>query len=583
MVRRGDVGIACAALLAVWAAAGGSAACAVAAAASSVAACAKLLSLRRQRRLASVRQQTSGKTAVVIGAGAGGLGTAVKLRELGLSVTVLEKGGGVGGVWRVNTYPGSEADVVSDVYCFSFFPYDWSRKWALQGELLRYFEDMVAHFNLANSIVFSAEVTGAVWGRVHDGRTAWTVTAEVAERGGDTRVATYTADYVVCATGMLHKPRLPAFFHEYEEKQRENSNSDESFVGLQLHTSEWGSLQPEALRGKRMAVVGTGSSGIQTVCAMAGVCSIDVLQRSPPWVAPKVHPERSEFERALYRNSDLLRLAARLRWFLFYELAFKVIYDHTTRGGATLRRMVRRIFEKKMTEKFTCGNPENERRILPEYEVGCKRVCLHDDWVPTLERDDVTIVSDRIAGVTRTGLRTVDAEGVSTDRAYDVIVYATGYRSNIFVLPIEVVGEGSLKLSEYWEYERDASGREAVASKAYHGVGVPGFPNFFMVDGPVTNGVNSIIYSIECQLALVEEVVAHTVLNGHTAASPTRAAVDEQVRYSAQKILRHVVAHPSCGGDSNLNKRGIPNNWHSSIMSYWHATRTLHPSDWVFS
>ncbi|MHB1218330.1 MAG: flavin-containing monooxygenase [Alphaproteobacteria bacterium] len=405
----------------------------------------------------------------IIGAGPGGLAMAVKLKQAGLDdFTVFERSAGPGGTWWDNTYPGAGVDIASSLYSFSFKrDYDWSRTHANQAELLRYIDAVVEEFGLRPHLRFGAGVAEA----------AWDDTAQAYDlRLDDGTVHRFRA--VVSGLGMLNVPNYPTW------------PGLESFAGPKFHTARW--EHRHDLSGKRVAVVGTGSTAAQVVPALAPkVGHLTLYQREAGWILPKMERDFTEEERARLRRSPLLRDWRRflVQWNL--ELARRAI-DPAAKHQARLR-------QRALDHLATVRDPATRAALTPDYPLYCKRVIVSDDFYAALNRENVALVPRPVASVTRTGL--VDVDGV--ERPADVLVMATGFKAASYLHGLSVKGREGRSLHEAWGTE----------PQAFLGICVPGFPNFFILYGPNTNG-GSIIFNLERQAEWIARALRRVARRG---------------------------------------------------------------------
>ena len=397
---------------------------------------------------------------VVIGAGFGGIGMAIALKQAGIDdFVVLDRADDLGGTWRDNSYPGLTCDVPSQLYSFSFRPWRWSRRFPPREEILAYLHALVAERGLGPHLRFGCGVAAAEF---DERRAVWNLTLD---DGG-----TLQATAVVCAVGQLGRPALP------------DIAGRDGFAGPSWHSARWN--HDVDLAGRRVAVVGTGASAIQFVPEIAKVAGhVDVYQRSAPYVLPKADRPYRDAEQALYDRLPVVRKADRLRIFLYGELLTSgfVLSPKLLAGPMQMwRRQLR----------TQIADPELRAKCVPDYVMGCKRVVFSNDWYPALARPNVELVTDPIERIVPDGVVTADG----TTRAADVIIYGTGFKAVEFLAPMRVTGLDGSRLQEAW---RDGA-------QAYLGITVSGFPNFFMLYGPNTNlGGNSIIYMLEGQIGYV--------------------------------------------------------------------------------
>jgi len=367
-----------------------------------------------------------------------GLCMGMKLKRAGIeSFTIYEKADRVGGTWRENTYPGLRCDVPSLLYQYSFDPNpDWSHTFSPGDEIWRYFEAATDRHALRSHIEFGKEIVDA---RFEDGR--WRI------RTGDGDEA--TADFLVSACGVLHHPRVPKI------------DGLESFEGAAFHSARWD--HSVDLRGKRVAVVGTGSTGVQIVTALAESAGrLTLFQRTAQWILPVPNLPASRPSRALMRRFPLLsKLGYRWTQAVFELFAVALIRPGWQRSLVSwgCRRNLRRV-----------KDPELRRGLTPDYQPMCKRLVLSNGFYKAMQRNNVELVTDAIDHVEPAGVVTKDG----ALHELDVLVLATGFDAHAYMRPLELTGQNGVTLGEAWRDGR----------RAYRTVAVPGFPNFFMLLGP---------------------------------------------------------------------------------------------------
>jgi cation diffusion facilitator CzcD-associated flavoprotein CzcO len=381
----------------------------------------------------------------------------VYLRRAGIETfTIYESSLGIGGTWWDNTYPGAEVDVGSHLYCFSFKPYDWTRTHARQPELQKYLEETVDEFGLRPHLRLGVTVESATW---DDVRHVWSV-----------RLDDGTVDkchVIVSGVGFLNVPRYP------------NWPGLDEFMGPKFHTARW--EHHHDLTGKVVAVVGTGSSATQVVPAIQPIVrKLYVFQREPGWVLPKGERDLTDDERALFSH-PWRRRRERLR--LKYLLEKNLLGGTIWRPGTKRQRAREEVCRAYIARQFK-DRPDLAAAVTPDYPYPGKRPIFASTFYPALKKDNVELVPKAVASVTRTGI--VDTDGV--ERPVDVIVMATGFQPANYLARLPVVGRGGRTLQEHWAGE----------PRAYLGITVPGFPNFFMLYGPGTNG-GEIVTMLEAQ------------------------------------------------------------------------------------
>lgn len=399
---------------------------------------------------------------VIIGGGFAGIAAAVRLSEAGVDdLLILEKADRLGGTWRDNTYPGAACDVPSHLYSYSWDQPMWPRRYSHQGEILDYIDRVAADAGLDAKTRFGTTVDRLEW---DEASSQWEILLDGGER--------LTADVAISAVGQLNRPALP------------DIAGQDSFHGPSWHSARW--RHDVDLEGKVVAVIGTGASAVQIVPEVAKVASrVEVYQRTPPYVIPRNERVFEGLEKTILSKFPVTRKLDRARIFATGELLMASYINDK------MSKFVEMKWQKAMS---VIDDPDLRKKLTPEYRIGCKRICFSDDWYPALVRSNVDLVSEGIESVTPSGIRTADGK----DHNVDVIVYATGFKSTEFLMPMEVVGRGGLELQEHWR----------KGASAYLGVTVGHFPNFFMLYGPNTNlGANSIIFMIESQVSYIVDAV----------------------------------------------------------------------------
>ncbi|WP_030897749.1 flavin-containing monooxygenase [Streptomyces sp. NRRL F-5126] len=399
----------------------------------------------------------------VIGSGFAGIGAAVRLRREGITdFVVLERADSVGGTWRDNEYPGCACDVPSHLYSFSFAPNpDWPRTFSGQPYIRAYLEDVVDTFGIGSHLRLGREVLSARWdtAELH-----WVV--ETGGRGpGPT---TYTADVVVSAGGPLSDPKTP------------DIPGLADFPGPVFHTARWD--HDVDLRGKRVAVIGTGASAIQVVPAIQPeVGHLTLFQRTPPWVMPRHDRDITRFERAAHRAVPATGALRRRGLWTIRELQVQAFTRHPGELGV-VEAIARRHLAKAI------GDPDLRARLTPSYRIGCKRILLSNTYYPALARPNVDVVTSGLAEVR--GSELVGADGSTAE--VDAIVLGTGFHVTDMPIAERVTGAAGRTLAETWR----GSGMRSL-----RGATVDGFPNWMTIIGPNTGlGNSSMILMIEAQL-----------------------------------------------------------------------------------
>ena len=401
----------------------------------------------------------------IVGTGFAGLGMAVTLRRRGVRDFLLfERAGEVGGTWRDNTYPGCACDIRSDLYSFSFAPNpDWSHRFARQPEILAYLQGVARRFGLEPHIRLHHDLERAEWDETEG---LWRL---------QTSGGAYSARVLVSGHGPLVAPSWP------------DLPGLEGFPGPRIHTARWD--HTAELRGRRVAVIGTGASAVQLIPELQRVAAqVTVFQRTPPWVLPRLDAATSPGRRALFRRVPVLQRAARAWDFAFAEA------QHLTFTNALAGRLGETLARAHLA--WQVRDPALRARLTPDYRLGCKRILLSDDYYPALSRPNVELVTEAITRLRGDALETADGRA----RHFDVLIGATGFEATRPPIAGRLFGHGGRSLAEAW----------TPHGQALRGTTVAGFPNLFLLAGPNTAlGHNSLVYIIEAQLDYVWQALAY--------------------------------------------------------------------------
>jgi len=412
-------------------------------------------------------------TALIIGSGFGGQAAAINLRRIGIDdFLILERRSYMGGTWSQNGYPGAAVDVQSPLYSLSFEPYDWTQMFAEQAELVEYTNYVLQKHGLRDKTQLNANVTQVSWDEV---RALWCVQTEAQ--------GSFYARFLINASGPLSTPVIPAF------------KGRDSFQGKSFHTNAWD--RDYDLRGKRVAVIGSGASAAQVIPAIAPVVrELEVFQRTPHWVLPRPDRVFSPLERKLLRAKLVYK---GLRTAIYWGLESRVVgfkYSKTMLN-VVAERAARAHIHAQLTD------PALRAAVTPEYTIGCKRIILSSTLYPALARDNVHLHTkeDGVAEINERGILTTKGQQLDLD----LIVYSTGYDATDGVISYPVIGKGSVSVQDQWrEFPR-----------AYLGTTLPGFPNFFVVTGPNTGiGHTSAIFVIEAQMEYIRRAIAEVLERG---------------------------------------------------------------------
>ncbi|OBI52484.1 cyclohexanone monooxygenase [Mycobacterium sp. E787] len=497
--------------------------------------------------------------ALVIGAGFSGLYMLHRLRELGIRTRLLEKAENVGGTWLFNRYPGARCDIESIEYSYSFSDeiqrdWVWTESMPAQPEIEAYLNFVADRLDLRRDIQFCTEVVAMAF---DEDAGAWVVRTAAGQ--------TFRAPFVIAATGILSVPLEPGI------------PGMDTFAGTSLFTSRW----PRAgvdLTGKRVGVIGTGSTGVQLIPVVAReALRLTVFQRSPaytlPWRVRRLEPGELDEMKARY---DEIRAAQRAHPVGAARLsAFSVLLGMLGRPplkSATREEQLRAIEDNGILGALNWGDiffdieanrmagklygeavarivkdPDTATALVPDHPFGCKRPIIDQGYYETFNRDNVTLVDLRAAPI-----REVTPTGIRTDRGcheMDVIVYATGFDAMTGALSrIDVRGRGGVSLGDFWAGHGPLS---------YLGLAVAGFPNLFTIQGPGSpSAATNFVAALEQHVEWIGDCIAHLSSNGIRTIEATPAAQQEWIDHATALVAPTVLMHPSC--NSWYNGGNVP-------------------------
>ncbi|GAA1098954.1 flavin-containing monooxygenase [Tsukamurella spumae] len=439
----------------------------------------------------------------IIGAGFAGIGAAIRLQDKGIDdYLVFERDTRVGGTWRDNTYPGAACDIPSRLYSYSFAPNpDWSHTYSGSAEILQYIDGMVESSGVAPHIRFEHTVTGVVYDATAG---EWTISFEGREPE--------RARAVIIASGPLANCSFPAI------------RGIEDYEGHKIHSARWD--HDYDFTGKKVAVVGTGASGVQIVPELVQqAASVKVFQRTPGWVLPRINTETGEFTKSIYRRIPGAQQLARALWFWGHEsVALGVVWN------TPLTRVVEAV--SKLHLRLQVRDRWLRRQLTPDFAAGCKRLLMTSDYYPALQRENCTLVTWPIARIAPQGIRTV--EGV--EHRFDCIVFATGFDVSKTGSPIPVTGLDGRVLADEW----------SGGAYAYRSVAVSGYPNLYVTFGPNSGpGHSSALVYMEAQIDYITDAIAQLIGNGWKALD-VRAEVQEEYNRDIQRRLTSTTWNSGC-------------------------------------
>ncbi len=475
---------------------------------------------------------------IIIGTGFAGLAMAIRLRQHEITDFVaLERAAEVGGTWRDNSYPGCACDVPSQLYSFSFElnPY-WSRNFSSQQEIWDYLRHCAGSYGLRPHIRFHHEVLDAAWDHP---RRRWRVRTNRGE---------LTSDVLITGTGPLSDPKVP------------DIPGLDSFQGKIFHSARWD--HDHDLRGRRVAVAGTGASAIQFVPQIQPkVAALTLFQRTPAWIVPRNERDIRGFEQTLYRAVPGLQRLVRAGIYCGRESLVPGLTVHPR-----LLKFAESIARTHLRRQVT--DPHLRDRLTPDYTIGCKRILISNDYLPALTKPNVELVT---SGIARLGPDWVQAaDGTRAD--VDTVIFGTGFHVTDMPMASWIHGRDGRSLADVW----------AGGMQAHRGTTVAGFPNLFMVVGPNTGlGHTSLIYMIESQVAYAIDALRYL---RRTGAAAVEVRPDAALAYN-QDVQRRMARTVWTTGGCNswyLDDHGHNTTlWPTFTWRFRRATRRFQPAEYM--
>jgi 4-hydroxyacetophenone monooxygenase len=502
----------------------------------------------------------AGFRAVIVGAGVSGLAMAIKLHEAGIPFVVYEKNATVGGTWLENSYPGCGVDTPNHFYSLSFEPiHDWPAHFSKRDELWKYLERLADHYDIRRHIVFETEVTGA---RYDETRARWHITT----RDAAGKTGTIDANVMITAVGQLNRPSIP------------NIAGLADFAGPKFHTARWD--HSVALAGKRVAMIGTGASGMQVGPSIAPIVDhLTIFQRSAHWAVYNAN----------YHKSVSPGKAAALKIIPFYAkwYRFQLLWASSDGLHASLHvdpdwhtpdqslNATNQAFREQLIAYIrdqVNGDDSLLRKVVPPYPPYGKRMLRDNHWYRTLTRDNVDLVTEPIERIAPDGV-------VTRDGAFwpaDVLVLATGFDAQRMLAPMHIEGHGGHTIRELWGDDNP---------RAYLGITVPGFPNLFMIYGPGTNLAHggSAIYHSECQVRYIMQCLRELLETGAASMEVRQDPHDRFNEYLDATHARMVWAHRGVGNWYKNRHGRVVTNSPFRLVDYRAMTEKLDRGDYVMT
>jgi cation diffusion facilitator CzcD-associated flavoprotein CzcO len=466
----------------------------------------------------------------IVGAGFGGLGMAMRLKQEGVDdFVVIERGDDVGGTWWANSYPGCQCDIPSNLYSFSFAcnP-DWDRAYPMRDQILGYLRGCAERSGILPHIRLNSELLGATW--VADAQ-HWEL---------ETSTGLLAARVLVAAPGLLSEPSTPVL------------PGMERFEGNAFHTAEWD--HSDDLTGTRVALIGAGATAVQVVPEIQPrVGRLHLFQRTPPWVIPHMDHAVARGMREVYRRVPVMQKLSRAGSYALRE---------GTALGVTRERRLLKGYElnARLHLRRQVPDPELRRRLTPDYEIFCKRIILSNRWYPAIQEPNVELVSSGVAELREHSI--VDGDGV--EREIDTLIFATGFKPAELPIAERIHGRDGDSLAEIWQ----------GSPQAYLGTTVAGFPNLLLFYGPNLNlGHSSIVYMIESQIAYALDALRTMRLRG-AAEFEVRPEVQAAYNEDVQARLAHSVWNTGGCGSWYIDRNGRNSiQWPGFTFEYRRRTR----------
>ena len=476
----------------------------------------------------------------ILGAGFGGLGMAIRLKQTGVEdFVVFERDEEVGGTWWANTYPGCQCDVPSHLYSYSFaLNPEWTRTYPLQPEIRDYLRDCADRYGVRPHLRLGCTVERAEW---DDEAELWRL---------ETSDGPFTAQMVIAAPGPLSEPRIP------------DLPGVENFRGTVFHTARWN--HDHDVTGRKVAVVGTGASAIQTVPRIQPLADqVTVFQRTPPWVVPHRDRPLTGFEHELYRRLPAAQRTARTAVYLGRELLVTgLVYR------PRLMNLVQKAAEAHLARQVS--DPDLRAKLTPDYVLGCKRILPSNEWYPAITQPNVELVPSAVTEIRPDGV--VGADGLLHEA--DTLIFATGFHVTDAPFAQFIRGRDGQRLDDLWQ----------GSPQAYRGGAVPGFPNLFWMIGPNTGlGHNSMVFMIEAQLNYLLAALETMERRG---ASQIEVRQDAYEAYNAHLQERLAGTVWNTGGCSSWYLDANGRNatiWPDFTFRYWRQTRRFDEPAYVLT
>jgi 4-hydroxyacetophenone monooxygenase len=494
---------------------------------------------------------------VIVGAGFAGICAAVRLKEMGIPFVILEKNDNVGGTWWENQYPGCAVDTPNHFFSYSFNPNpSWSRHFSRRDEILGYIEATADKYDVRRHVRFGVEVTSAEF---DEDEALWRVTM----RRRDGGIEVIEGNALITAVGQLNRPSIP------------NLPGLSSFNGPKFHTAQWNNAVD--LKGKRVAMIGTGASGMQTGPSIAPeVEKLTVFQRTPHWAMNNPNYHKEVNPGAIWVQKRIPYYAQWMRFQLFWassdgfhstlqrDVDWPTPEVSLNEANHKMREMIVDYVRQELD-----GDEELLAKVIPAYPPYGKRMLRDNYWYRMLKRPNVELVTGSVARVTEDAI--VMADG--TSHQFDVIILATGFQASKMLWPMAIKGRDGVTIRDLWGDDDP---------RAYLGISVPGFPNLFVTYGPNTNLAHggSIIFHHECQIRYILQALREMIEQDRATLEVRQDVHDDYNRLVDEKCRNMVWAHPGVNSwyKNRHNRVTVTSPWR--LLDYWRLTREFDPDEY---
>lgn len=493
---------------------------------------------------------------LIVGAGFAGLAMGIRLKEMGIPFEIMEKNPAVGGTWLENQYPGCAVDTPNHFFSYSFNPNSkWSRHFSQRAEIHRYIEDTFDKYEIRQHVRFNVEVTGA---RFDEAASCWQVTIRRADGGEEM----HSCNALVTAVGQLNRPSIPPI------------PGLDDFRGPMFHTARWDNSVD--LKGKRVAMIGTGASAVQAGPSIApDVAKLVVFQRTPHWAMHNPNYHKAVSAGNLWCLEHIPYFGKWLRFQLFWagsdgfhaSLQKDPNWPHPEVSLNEANHKMRELITDYVRKELE-GDEELLAKVIPQYPPYGKRMLRDNYWYRMLKRPNVVLETNPIVRIAENAIVMRDGKV----HEVDVIILATGFQASKMLAPMEIAGRGGHTIRAAWGDDDP---------RAYLGITAPGFPSLFMIYGPNTNLAHggSIILHHECQVRYICQALREMIEHGYTSLEVRQDVHDAYNHLVDEKCQNMVWTHPGVTSwyKNKQNRITVTSPWR--LLDYWKLTQYFVPEE----